>query len=299
MKKRDRSQETPASAYRLSDGKSKKAPNFNLSAGEGKDKVKGSTPAKKNVAKLMIHSDTETADRSKLSLPELMAARVGHSWCSLEYNDPTQVPDTVPEPSRSLIGMGYESFGFWPLINRTGDNTYPEQAQERVDIGITPGSGTSNDVAHRGFSKNPFNSWVPGRVEEPDMSHAPKASKAYDLNQEEVDKVLGYMNSKRNAQYSLYKFNCTTFAVDAVKAAGKNAPGGDNFLGVCLPNALYADLYDMQQKGDSSVTTAPLAEGEKHESDRKTAKRQKQQERAEKKAERKKRRRTGPPHRRR
>ena len=295
MKKRERKQETPASAYRKSDGKSKKAPDFSLTAGEGGDKVKGTTPAKKEVAKLMIHSDTETVDRSKLSLPELMAARVGHSWCSLEYNDPTQVPDTVAEPTKSLIEMGYESFGFWPLINRTGDNTYPEQAQERVDMGITPGSGTSNDVSHRGFSKNPFNAWVPGCVEEPDMSHAPKATKAYDLNQEEVNKVLGYMNSKRNAAYSLYKFNCTTFAVDAVKAAGKNAPGGDNFMGVCLPNALYSDLYDMQQDGDSSVTTAPLAEGEMHESARKAKRRAKKQERQQKREERKNRRKPGPP----
>jgi hypothetical protein len=243
------------------EGQKKRAPEFQLGAGEGD--AKGIVNKDKTVAKLKIHSDTETADRSKLSFGELQQARVGHSWISLEYDDPTAVPDTIAEPTKSLIQMGYASFGFWPLINRTGDMTLPDQSQQRVDAGLTPGSGTSNDTAHTGFSMNPFK-WVPGRVEEPDNAHSPKGSKSYSLNQEEVNKLLGYVNEKRNSDYNLYRFNCTTFAVDAVKAAGKSAPSGSMFGGICLPNALYKDLYEMQLDGDKDVTLAPLEQGETH-----------------------------------
>jgi hypothetical protein len=243
------------------EGQQKRAPEFAPVAGEGE--AKGIVNQNQSVAKLKIHSDTETADRSKLSFGELQQARVGHSWISLEYNDPNAVPDTIAEPTKSLIQLGYASFGFWPLINRTGDMTLPDESQQRVDAGLTPGAGTSNDTAHTGFSLNPFK-WVPGRVEEPDNAHSPKGTKTYSLNQEEVNKLLAYVNSKRGADYNLYKYNCTTFAVDAVKAAGKAAPGGDMFGGICLPNALYKDIYEMSLDGDKDVELAPLAEGETH-----------------------------------
>jgi hypothetical protein len=239
-------------------GKTMTPPEFSLSAGGAENAP---------VAKLKLHSDTETVDRTKLTLRELMGARVGHSWVSLEYNDPANVPEELGGRTKALLEAGYASFGFWPLINRTGDFTYPEQSQQMVDMGLTPGGGTSNDPAHTGFSLNPFK-WVPGRVEEPDLAHQPKGTIEYSLNMDELKKMLAYVDTKRNSDYNLYRFNCTTFAVDAVKAAGKNAPGG-SMMGICLPNALYADMYERSQEGDSSVTLAPLAQGETNETQKK------------------------------
>jgi hypothetical protein len=228
---------------------------------EEKAEVKPEAKAENGtVAKLKLHADTETVDRTKLSLGELMSAQVGHTWISMTYNDPAAIPADMQQPARALIEAGYGSWGFWPLINRTGDHTYPEQSQKMVDGGLTPGGGTSNDPAHRGFSKNPFK-WVPGRVEEPDMAHSPKGTIEYDVTQSQVDSLMGYIDSKRNANYNLYSFNCTTFGVDAVKAAGKSAPSG-SMMGICLPNALYKDMYEQAEAGDKSVSWAPLAEGE-------------------------------------
>lgn len=241
-------------------GKSMTPPAFSLSAGG----AESTAP----VAKLKLHSDTETVDRSKLSLRELMGAQVGHSWVSLEYNDPTQVPEEIAPRTKALLEAGFASFGFWPLINRTGDFTLPEQSQKMVEAGLTPGSGTSDNPEHRGFSLNPFK-WVPGRVEEPDMAHQPKGTIEYSLNMQELQNMLAYVEQKKNSDYNLYRYNCTTFAVDAVKAAGKNAPGG-SMMGICLPNALYADMYERSKEGDGSVTLAPLAEGERNETPKKT-----------------------------
>lgn len=240
-------------------GKTMAPPEFALQAGGAESDAP--------VAKLKLHSDTETVDRSKLSLGELMNAQVGHSWVSLEATDPNKISDEVNPRTKALMEAGYASFGFWPLINRTGDFTLPQQSQQMVDMGLTPGGGTSDNPAHTGFSLNPFK-WVPGRVEEPDLAHQPKGTIEYSLNMDELKKMLAYVDSKRNSDYNLYRFNCTTFAVDAVKAAGKNAPGG-SMMGVCLPNALYADMLERQKDGDSSVTLAPLAEGERNETPKK------------------------------
>jgi hypothetical protein len=253
---------------------SKQPPAFALSAGADNaaaQRKEGDKPEAKaeggSVAKLKLHADTETVDRTKLSLGELMNAQVGHTWISMTYNDPTTIPADMKEPARSLVEMGYGSWGFWPLINRTGDHTYPEQSQKMVDMGLTPGSGTSDNPEHVGFSKNPFK-WVPGRVEEPDMAHQPKGTIEYDLSQTQVDSLMKYIDTKRNANYNLYSFNCTTFGVDAVKAAGKSGPSG-SMMGICLPNALYKDMYEQSEAGDKSVTLAPLAEGETQDAPKK------------------------------
>jgi hypothetical protein len=251
-----RQNKKPEAALEATGSNSKQPPAFALSAGE----KEASKPEGGSVAKLKLHADTETVDRTKLSLKELLGAQVGHTWITMAYNDPTKIPADMAEPKRSLIEAGYGSWGFWPLINRTGDHTYPEQSQKMVDAGLTPGAGTSNDPAHAGFSKNPFK-WVPGRVEEPDMAHQPKGTIEYDLTQPQVDSLMSYIDTKRNAKYNLYSFNCTTFGIDAVKAAGKDAPSG-SMMGICLPNALYKDMYEQSEAGDKSVTLAPLTAGE-------------------------------------
>lgn len=218
------------------------------------------------VARLELQADTESVDRTKLTLAELRSARVGHAWITLTYKDPTKIPATVGSPTEALLKRGGTSLGFWPLIHRAAQWD-PRSAQyarlkERMQAGFTPGAGASPNPDHTGFSKNPFNSYVPGRVEEPDTAHKPKATKGYDLTQAQVDSLMTYVNSKRGASYSLYFFNCTTFAVEAAAAAGQSAPGGA-MMGICLPNALYRDILAMKLGGDPEATTKNLEPGEK------------------------------------
>lgn len=213
------------------------------------------------VAKLKLHADTETTNRSNLSFKELNEARVGHSWVSLEYTDRKKIPKSISEPTQGLLKSGSTAFGFWPLVTRASDFTTEEQ--QRIDRGQTPGAGASNNPAHRGFSMNPLKN-VPGRVEEPDTVHTPKGTKEYNLTQTQVASLISYVNSKRSANYNLYTFNCTTFAVESIRSAGQVAPSGSSW-GVCLPNALYKDLYQMKKRADKSVTVAPLESGERHE----------------------------------
>lgn len=75
----------------------------------------------------------------------------------------------------------------------------------------------------------------------------------WEITQPEVDAVISYAESKRGAKYSVYFFNCTTFGVEAVKAAGKSAPSGG--FGVMYPNALYDSIKKRQKKGEGDTMT--------------------------------------------
>jgi hypothetical protein len=219
------------------------------------------------VARLHLNSDVETVDRTKLTIPEMAEAKVGHSWITLEWVDPEEAPPAdVGEPTHKLLdGGGKAPMGFWPLVYRAEDWD-PQSAQhlaiqQRLDEGETPGAGADSNPQHTGYSVNPFSSFVPGRVEEPDDAHSAKATKTFDLKRAQVEGLMAYVNSKRNAEYSLYFYNCTTFAIEAAQAAGQDAPGGSE-LGVCLPNALYRDILQLKLKGDPTATTTPLKPGE-------------------------------------
>src|SRR4030095_9979162 len=70
------------------------------------------------VARLSLHADTETVDRTKITWAELQAAQVGHAWVSLTYLDPSKVPATIGAPTQGLLKGARSAFGLWPLIFR-------------------------------------------------------------------------------------------------------------------------------------------------------------------------------------
>ena len=209
-------------------------------------KPKDQKDTSKPAATLSLNVYTETFNRSLLSEAELKNAQVGHSWITLKFHD-TKVCTHIPwssNPTRPLVEReGGTSMGFWPLLETPDAFTQRRESYHTTDEerehGYTPGAGASQDPAHRGFA---FDKSVPGRVEEPDRAHQKdiKIRKEYDLTYGQVDALLKYVNESRNKDYNLYRYNCTTFAVEAVKAAGQTAPSGA-VLGVCYPNALYQE----------------------------------------------------------
>ena len=151
--------------------------------------------------------------------------------------------------------------GFWPLKFRpeafiTQGRDYRFTTDQERNSGCTPGAGASQDTSHSGFS---FEKSVPGRVEEPDRAHSNdlKIRKEYDLTQSQVDSMLKYINQSRNKNYNLYHYNCTTFAVESVKATGQTAPIGSKY-GICFPNALYKELYQ-NRKTDKRIFIKELS----------------------------------------
>jgi hypothetical protein len=242
---------------------------------------------KQPVAKLNICVDLDAPD---MALPkQLLSGEVGHAWVSLEWNDPSHVPDYLPEAHQKQLKKGEDPFGFWPLkfdwLDYSGmssdeifnqlliDNVdsynemaaclqedYPditideirdavtEQIESDVDI-ATKWGGFHIDSEHAvGYSSNPFESYVPGQVVHPDYMHSAKAKQTYDVTIGEVTKVLDYAESKQNAQYSVFFYNCTTFAKEAVQAAGKPAPKAGTAK-VFYPDKLYKSIKSNYEKG--------------------------------------------------
>ena len=253
-----------------------------------KDKqTKPKDNASKPVATLSLNVYTETFSRSHISFEELADRQVGHTWISLDFEDRKSALQelNLKNPTRRLVrNEGGTSMGFWPLKYR-GEAFRPEaerDARYTTDRerarGYTPGAGASRDQAHEGYDSHQIlkgsntlqdqaheryepEKSVPGRVEEPDRAHQDdiKISKKYKLTYDQVKSMLGYVDASRNKDYHLRNYNCTTFAIEAVKYAGQTAPSG-SFLDICYPNALYKELYQKHKndKNDKSISVADI-----------------------------------------
>lgn len=259
-----KSSEAPAQMQTEQGGPAMAPPAFNLEAGEaapqtteapqnaGEEKEAPSKDGKP--ARIHIHADI---DVEKMGIGALLKGQVGHTWASIEWKDPTAVSEKVKAKhpkhahnlqSRADKGMFADPFGFWPYMFSDYDEATDqwEGAEDRV-----------------GYSSNPFDSYVQGQVVHPDTLHekSVRATQSYDITEDEAIAAMDYEQSKQGAQYSVFWYNCTTFAKEAVEAAGKSAPSSST-LGICFPNKLYKSIKKNQKKGrgDTTVKASPDAD---------------------------------------
>ncbi len=190
----------------------------------------------KKVATLSIHTDLETEN---LGLKDLRSGNVGHAWVSMKWKNAKCIPEYIEKKYPKHVKYmkkktGNDPFGFWPKMfssyNEILDKWEMLPDDERV-----------------GYKTNPFASYVPGQVVHPDTLHKPRATQRYDINEKEAIKVMNYANLKKHAKYSVYFYNCTTFAKEAVEVAGKTPPSSTT-LGIAYPNALYDGIVANQKK---------------------------------------------------
>lgn len=226
----------------------------------------GSEDKDKKVAKIHIHSDIDVEEMSWESLSE---GAVGHSWVSLEWNDPTTVSEKVKKkhPSHAKYlqknkGKFSDPFGFWPYMFHNLDERTEEWEMDN-----------ENRV---GYSQNPFKSYVKGQMLHPDRGHedAVKATQSFDITEDQAMDAMDYAESKKGAEYSVYFYNCTTFAEEAVKAAGKTPPKSTK-AGIAYPNKLYDSIKENQEKKEGNTwlkppgaTNATTVEGEERKANR-------------------------------
>lgn len=182
------------------------------------------------VARLHLFTDIDVKD---LGLGDVIRGDVGHTWVSLEYKDPAKVPSMTHPSHRPLLEAGgkyADPMGFWPATNE----------------GIY-------------YSVNPFKSYVKGWMRHPDRAHqgSEKATETWDIATPAVSRVIDYAESKRNARYSVYSYNCTDFAKEAVEAAGKRPPKMTTF-GFAMPNAVYDGIKARQRKGVGNTSVIDM-----------------------------------------
>ena len=215
------------------------------------------TVQQEKVAKLHVHADLDAPGMALIN--QLRSGNVGHAWISLEWKDSTKVPDDIPDNHKAFLGSGgsqADPMGFWPRMFKEYDDAL-DQWRELPDD------------QRAGYSSNPFSSYVPGQMLHPDNIHSPKATQSYDVTHEQAKDVINYAESKRGAQYSVFFYNCTTFAKEAAEAGGQTPPKMGT-LGICYPDKLYKSILKNQQKekGTTTIYTdkgATTVEGEGNE----------------------------------
>ncbi|TNF30893.1 MAG: hypothetical protein EP329_13145 [Deltaproteobacteria bacterium] len=189
------------------------------------------------VAKLHLLVDLESRH---VGLRELASGDVGHTWVSLEWNKPDEVPVTLPGNHSHLLRQGgkyADPMGFWPDL---------EGVHTPDGVGV-------------GYEENILKSYVQGHMRHPDRGHEgeEKATLTYSLTYKEAQKAIAYADKKAAAQYSVYFYNCTTFARGVVSAAGKSAPSMAK-AGIALPDAAYDGIRKYKvnaEKGESKEMT--------------------------------------------
>jgi hypothetical protein len=136
---------------------------------------------------------------------------------------------------------------------------------------------------------NPVDSYVPGQVQEPDPDEtAATGWMTYPLTEPQAKGLFAYKDAHKRADYSIFYFNCTTFAERAIAAAGQAVPDsgalfagtlpsqvnmGLNALGLvpgvglvadgfvqntAMPNNLYAGILKHKLHHDQRAHTTPL-----------------------------------------
>ncbi|MGK7888498.1 MAG: DUF4157 domain-containing protein [Leptolyngbyaceae cyanobacterium] len=191
-------------------------------------------------AKLHIHADLDAPGMGLID--QLQSGEVGHAWISLEWKDPTSVPNTIAANHKTFLqqgGVQADPMGFWPKMFDTFDPITQQW---------------SNLPDQVGYSSNPFKSYVPGQMVHPDNIHSAKATQSYDITTDQASSVIQYAESKKNAQYSVFFYNCTTFAKEAAQAANVSPPKMGS-AGICYPDALYKSIVKNQKNnvGTTSV----------------------------------------------
>ncbi|MFN3201227.1 MAG: hypothetical protein ACE366_22695 [Bradymonadia bacterium] len=182
-----------------------------------------------HVARLHLYAKVDVAE---MTLEHLEQGHVGHTWVALEWKDPSAVPEDIHAAHRPLLQSGgayADPFGFWPA---------------------------------EGYETNVLSSYVKGVLLQPDTAYqgSEQASQTWDLTQAEAESVIEYAESKRDAEYSVYFYNCTTFGKEAVEAAGKSPPSMCD-VNVCMPNTLYEGIKERQDDRQGQTRTHDLETG--------------------------------------
>ena len=148
-------------------------------------------------------------DIREMNAAHLIDGDIGHAWVEFTPKDEVAKQLVVDEGREDLL----DSAGF-----------YPRDA----------------------FSLNPLED-VRGWVKSPDPHEGDASHQlSYDVSLDQLEKAYGYAQAKVDAEYNLYTYNCTDFAIGVIEAAGLPAPDGD-ILGVDFPNELAENLKQVAE----------------------------------------------------
>jgi uncharacterized protein DUF4157 len=179
--------------------------------------------------------------------PHLM--RVSPALCSKDCIAPDKKGIGAPSSWRLTLAVDMEQKGLGRLVSGNVGHTWVrlhDNTGTRYSYGFWPQKGFN--------SKKPFSS-VAGCVHHPDTAHEPPNAtnyqeKEYVVTKPQFDQALNAAQSVCAAkpEYNLVTYNCTTFGIDVVKAAGMPPPASTT-LAIHNPNALYEGIEENKPAG--------------------------------------------------
>jgi hypothetical protein len=188
------------------------------------------------VATLTLNVDVESDDPMNRSFGDLRHCKVGHAWITLDYDtaDANRLPNVAGfnAQNKAALRAGTPqkaSLGFYPKKFRNEDDL--KQLYY----------GTLN-LSDMGSST----------LMQPDDRHQAKAQKSYRVTDEAVTQVGNFAEQSKGRDYHMGGYNCTSFALGAIKAAGHTPPPG-KLRGIHQPNKLYRSLHRLGKAGDTTV----------------------------------------------
>jgi len=176
--------------------------------------------------------------------------RVSAAQCSKDCSKPdTLGGGGAPSSWKVTLAVDMEQKGLGRLVSGNVGHTWvrlADNAGTKYSYGFWPQTGFN--------SKKPLSS-VAGCVHHPDTAHEPPNAtnyleKEYTVAKPQFDQALRVAQSvcAANPAYNLATYNCTSYAIDLVKAAGMPTPASTT-LAIHNPNALYEGIEENKPAG--------------------------------------------------
>jgi hypothetical protein len=188
--------------------------------------------------------------RGKSTTKEIVGGLTGHSWIEIDLGpDIPDLHELRNEPGGRQAYAAMEPSTKERLLE-----------EDKTSMGFYPGE---NNVGIGAMIKQFFTN-IKGGVEEPDHYVGEgRGIKTYVITTPEQAKGLfDFVRKNRHRGYNLLRWNCTDFAVGAIKAAGFSPPGDvRSATGMASPDLLYKSIYTRSELGDKSAKVTELKQG--------------------------------------
>lgn len=199
--------------------------------------------------RVLAHELTHVLQQGHLTIPRTLH-RLSPAMCASGISCGT--PDSIgvggPTEWKLTLAVDREEEGLGRLKTGNVGHTWVKLADnkgEKYSYGFWPQSGFN--------ASEPWKA-VPGCVHHPDTAHEPPHATDYidihyKLTKPNYDKAVAHADGicKAKPDYSLFSYNCTTFAVDVAKAGGVSPPSSTT-LAIHNPNALFEGIEKEKKK---------------------------------------------------
>ncbi len=173
----------------------------------------------------------------------------GHGWVEVEMIRPWEQEPVSPGLARIQPHMTETTQGNLKRIGQTSFGFYPAPTEEETSTLLKAVRQAKFMVHTKGNVIEP---------EQPQMLANTAAKKDYRIDEEQAIDFFRFVTAKVSSPpaYSFARYNCTSFALDAIRAAGisvSSSLGPTSTKTTVAPNKVFKRIYERAAMGDASA----------------------------------------------